>query len=553
MSLPCTDTHDMLSLHRGKDGSVAYELTAAIPTEAQPVISDAPLAFVAELHDRFDATRRALLADRVERQTALDADDMPDFLSTTAHIRAGDWTVSPPPGDLEDRRCEITGPCDRKMMINALNSGARVFMADLEDSMSPTWENVTIAQRNLYDAVRRDLELTDHRGKQYALNDTVATLMVRPRGWHLTEKHMVVDGEPVSASLFDFGMTLFNNGRQLIANGSGPYFYLPKLENHIEARLWNDVFLFAQEYLGIARGTIKATVLIETVLASFEMDEILYELREHSVGLNAGRWDYIFSAIKKFRNRPDSVFPDRGDIGMTVPFMHAYTELLIATCHKRGAHAMGGMSAFIPSRRDEEINTRAFAKVREDKEREARSGHDGTWVAHPDLVGIATEIFDAVLGTKPNQIDKQRNDVRVTRQDLITFEVPHGAITERGVRINVDVAIRYLASWLTGNGAAAIYNLMEDAATAEISRSQLWQWTAHGASLADGRRITRDLVRSFADEELENIRVEVGDDAFAQGRFVQAAQLLNTVALARDFPEFLTLPAYELLDSEYVH
>jgi len=553
MPLPGPDARDMLSFHRGKDGSVVYELTAAIPTQAQPVMSDAALTFVAELHRRFDATRRSLLAARTIRQDALDAGTMPVFLSETARVRSDTWTVSPPPHDLADRRCEITGPCDRKMMINALNSGARVFMADLEDSMSPTWENVTVAQANLYDAVRRDLELTDHRGKHYTLDETVATLMVRPRGWHLTERHMMVDGAPVSASLFDFGLTFFNNAAHLIETGSGPYFYLPKLESHREARLWNDVFIFAQDELGIPQGTIKATVLIETVLAAFEMDEILYELREHSVGLNAGRWDYIFSAIKKFRNRPDCVFPDRGDIGMTVPFMHAYTELLIATCHRRGAHAMGGMSAFIPSRRDKEINTRAFVKVREDKEREATAGHDGTWVAHPDLVGIATEIFDSVLGSRPNQIDRQRDDVHVTPDDLLNFEVPGGVVTERGVRMNVDVAIRYLASWLTGNGAAAIYNLMEDAATAEISRSQLWQWAKHRATLTDGRTVTRDLVRSLADEELENIRAEVGDDMFASGRFTQAAQLLDTVALAQEFPEFLTLPAYELLESEYVH
>jgi malate synthase len=553
MPLPGYARRDKLSPHRGKDGSVAYELTAAIPRDAQPVITNEALAFVALLHERFDATRRNLLDERVRRQATLDSGTLPDFLSDTAAVRAGTWTVAPPPPDLADRRCEITGPCDRKMMINALNSGARVFMADLEDSMSPTWENVTVGQRNLYDAIRRDLELTDNRGKQYALGDTVATLMVRPRGWHLTERHMLVNGAPVSASLFDFGMTFFNNAKQLIANGSGPYFYLPKLENHREARLWNDVFVFAQEHLGIPRGSIKTTVLIETILASFEMDEILYELREHSVGLNAGRWDYIFSAIKKFRNHGDVVFPDRGDIAMTVPFMHAYTELLIATCHKRGAHAMGGMSAFIPSRRDEEINTKAFAKVREDKEREARAGHDGTWVAHPDLVGIATEIFDDVLGSTPNQIDRQRSDVHVTQDDLITFTIPGGEITERGLRMNVDVAVRYLASWLSGNGAAAIYNLMEDAATAEISRSQLWQWAAHGASLVDGRVITKDLIRSIADEELENIRAEFGDDTFSRGRFGEAAQLLETVALADSFPEFLTLPAYQLLDTEYVH
>ena len=532
---------------------MAFRLTADIPAQARSMVTDDALEFVELLHRRFNPTRLSLLAARVDRQASLDAGEDPDFLAETSSIRAGTWTVAPTPQDLVDRRCEITGPCDRKMMINAFNSGAKVFMADLEDSMSPTWENVTVAQRNLYDAVRRELELTDHRGKHYSLNDTTATLMVRPRGWHLSEKHMLVDNEPVSASLFDFGIMLFNNAKHLVANGSGPYFYLPKLESHLEARLWNDVFVFSQETLGIPRGTIKATVLVETILAAFEMDEILYELREHSAGLNAGRWDYIFSVIKKFRNRPESVFPDRADISMTVPFMRSYTDLLIATCHRRDAHAMGGMSAFIPSRRDELVNKRAFAKVREDKEREAKAGHDGTWVAHPDLVPLATDIFAKTLGSKPNQITRRSAEVHVTQSDLITFDVPGGSVTEQGVRTNVDVAIRYLASWLSGNGAAAIYNLMEDAATAEISRSQLWQWTRHGAPLEDGRMVTREMVRDIAEQVLRAIRSEVGEQRFVDGRFAEAAQLLDTVALAEDFPEFLTLPAYDLLESELVH
>lgn len=532
---------------------MAFRLTTDIPAQAQSIVTDDALEFVELLHRRFNPTRLSLLAARVDRQASFDAGEDPDFLTETSSIRAGTWTVAPAPQDLQDRRCEITGPCDRKMMINAFNSGAKVFMADLEDSMSPTWENVTIAQRNLYDAARRDLELTDHRGKHYSLNDTTATLMVRPRGWHLSEKHLLVDNEPVSAGLFDFGIMLFNNANRLVSNGSGPYYYLPKLESHLEARLWNDVFVFSQETLGLPRGTIKATVLIETILAAFEMDEILYELREHSAGLNAGRWDYIFSVIKKFRNRSESVFPDRADISMTVPFMRSYTDLLIATCHRRGAHAMGGMSAFIPSRRDELVNNRAFAQVREDKEREAQAGHDGTWVAHPDLVPLATEVFAKILGSKPNQITRRRSEVDISQSDLITFNVPGGSVTEQGVRTNVDVAIRYLASWLSGNGAAAIYNLMEDAATAEISRSQLWQWTRHGAPLQDGQMVTRQMVRDIAEQVLRAIRSEVGEQRFVDGRFAESAQLLDTVALADDFPEFLTLPAYDLLESELVH
>ncbi len=514
------------------------------------ILTDDAVAFVAELHRRFDPLRQRLLAERADRQLRIDAGENPDFLPETATVRERDWSVAPPPHDLQDRRAEITGPTDRKMMINALNSGAKVFMADLEDSNSPTWTNMVGGQVNLADAVRRRIEFTSPDGKEYRLADETATLMVRPRGWHLPERHMTVDGEVVSGSLFDFGLYVFHNAHELIDRGSGPYFYLPKLESHLEARLWNDVFVYAQEALGIPRGTIKATVLIETILAAFEMDEILYELREHSAGLNAGRWDYIFSIIKKFRNRDDLTFPDRSQITMSVPFMHAYSELLVATCHRRKAHAIGGMAAFIPSRRDEQVNRRAFAKVREDKERESRSGFDGTWVAHPDLVPLAAEVFTEVLGDRPNQVDRLRDDVQVTAGDLLDFTVPDGRITQGGVRLNVDVAIQYLASWLRGNGAAAIYNLMEDAATAEISRSQVWQWVRHHARTVEGDEITDGFVRKIADEESGRIRDQIGDGAFAEARFPEARELFETVALADEFPEFLTLPAYEILEKE---
>ena len=435
------------------------------------------------------------------------------------------------------------------MVINALNSGARVFMADFEDSNSPTWANMVDGQRNLHDAIRGTIDFTaDDTGKRYSLDEDHATLMVRPRGWHLDERHMLVDGEPVSASLFDFGLYMYHNARELLARGSGPYFYLPKLESHLEARLWNDVFLAAQDRLGIDVGSIRATVLIETIPAAFEMDEILYELRAHSAGLNAGRWDYIFSIIKKHRNRDGFTLPDRGQIVMTVPFMRAYTELLVRTCHRRGAHAMGGMAAFIPSRKDDEVNSVAFAKVREDKTREALDGCDGTWVAHPDLVPLATEVFDEVLGDRPNQIDRRRDDVRVTALDLTTFDVPGGTITDGGVRQNVDVAIQYLASWLRGTGAAAIYNLMEDAATAEISRSQIWQWVHSGARTVEGEDITPAHIMKVADEETDRLRAEFGHEIYEGGRFDEARQLLEQVALADEFPEFLTLPAYEILE-----
>jgi malate synthase len=523
------------------------EITGPIKTGFDEILTTEALEFVAGLQRTFDERRRSLLAARAERQERLDAGELPDFLDVTRDIRNAEWTVAPPPADLGDRRCEITGPVDRKMMINALNSGARVFMADFEDSASPTWDNMIDGQRNLMDAVRHTIEFTNPNGKHYSLNDEVATLMVRPRGWHLTERHVIVDGGAMSASLFDFGLYFFHNAAELLTRGTGPYFYLPKLESHLEARLWNDVFVHAQNALGIAQGTIKATVLIETILAAFEMDEILYELRDHSAGLNAGRWDYIFSIIKKFRNRSDMLLPDRAQISMTVPFMKAYTDLLIKTCHARGAHAMGGMAAFIPSRSDEDINRMAMSKVREDKERESRDGHDGTWVAHPDLVPLATEVFDAVLGDRPNQIDRQRTDVTVTAGDLLDTFVDGGAITDAGIRMNVDVAIQYLASWLRGNGAAAIYNLMEDAATAEISRSQVWQWVHNKATIETGDIVTPELVRKIAEEELGRMREEFGEEIFGPGRFREAAELFEDVALAHDFPEFLTLPAYEQL------
>jgi malate synthase len=513
------------------------------------VLTPEAVAFVADLHRRFEPARRRLLGARAERQRRIDAGETPGFLEATATVRASDWTVAPAPADLADRRCEITGPVDRKMMINALNSGARVFMADFEDSCSPTWRNLIDGQVNLVDAVRGTIELTTADGRHYALGDSPATLMVRPRGWHLVDPNVLVDGDPVSGSLLDFGLFFFHNAAELVARGSGPYFYLPKLEGHLEARLWNDVFVAAQEALGMPQGSIRATVLIETVLAALEMDEILYELRDHSAGLNAGRWDYVFSVIKKFRNDPASVLPDRAQVTMTVPFMQAYADLLIATCHRRGAHAMGGMAAFIPSRTDPDANATAFAKVRQDKERESRAGHDGTWVAHPDLVPLATEVFDDVLGDRPNQIDRLRPDVTADASALLAFTVPGGTVTAGGVRVNVDVAIRYLASWLSGNGAAGIYNLMEDAATAEISRSQVWQWVRHGVSTVEGDRIDAGYVRSVADAEVERMRTEMGDSRFAALRVEEARELFERVALDIDYPEFLTIPAYELLET----
>ncbi len=520
-------------------------------------ISDHPLstevftpgaeAFVADLVRSFRDRRTDLLRNRVLRQDRLNSGWRPDFLPETSEIRSGAWTVAPPPTDLMDRRVEITGPTDRKMMINALNSGARAFMADLEDSTSPTWDNVLEGQVNLRDAARRNLELSS-AGKEYSLNDEIATLMVRPRGWHLDENHVVVDGQPAPASLVDFGMAFFHNAREALERGTGPYFYLPKLEGHLEARLWNDVFCHAQDALDIPRGSIRATVLIETVLAAFEMDEILYELREHSAGLNAGRWDYIFSVAKKFASDPRFVLPDRADVTMTVPFMRAYTELMVATCHRRGAHAIGGMAAFIPNRRDPEVTEQALSQVAADKRREATDGCDGTWVAHPDLIAVALAEFDAVLGDGANQVQRQRSDVSVTADDLLSVDQTGGAVTAGGLDTNVYVGLRYLASWLAGTGAAAINNLMEDAATAEISRAQVWQWVRHGSELEDGRTITPDLVRGVIDTQMLVIAEDLGAEAFETLPFDKAREVFEQVALADEFVEFLTLPAYKLLD-----
>jgi malate synthase len=508
------------------------EVLGSLEGRAAEILTPEALDFVASLHRSFDDTRLRLLRERGARQQRLDAGDLPDFLPETAGVRDDDWRVSPVPDDLQDRRVEITGPVERKMMINALNSGARCFMADFEDANSPTWANCVEGQANLVDAIERRIEFTSPEGKEYRLKDEIAVLIVRPRGWHLVERHVLVDGRPVSGSLFDFGLYFFHNAERLLERGSGPYFYLPKLEGHLEARLWNDVFLAAQEALDVPRGTIKATVLIETILAAFEMDEILYELREHAAGLNAGRWDYIFSIIKKFRDRPEFVLPDRAQVTMTVPFMRAYSQLLVKTCHRRGAHAMGGMAAFVPSRRDPEVNEKALTGVREDKVREAGDGFDGTWVAHPDLVPVATEVFDEVLGGRPNQVDRQRDDVQVEARELLDVTVPGGEVTEEGVRNNTSVGLRYLESWLRGVGAVAIYDLMEDAATAEISRSQIWQWRRHG-------RIGEALVRAFEEDELARA---------GEGRWQEAREVFDRVSLGDDFVEFLTLPAYEYID-----
>ena len=517
-------------------------LTAEPPEVARGMLNAEALAFVGQLHRTFNAGRQRLLAARAERQARFDAGELPDFLSETESIRQDPtWRVAPAPADLEDRRVEITGPVEPKMMINALNSGARVFMADFEDALSPTWANVTIGQWAVSEAVRRRLSFqTDD--KAYALHANIATLVIRPRGWHLDEAHVLVDGSPISATLFDFGLVFFHNAREQLARTSGPYFYLPKLESHLEARLWNDVFVAAQQQLGIPRGSIRATVLIETILAAFEMEEILYELREHASGLNAGRWDYIFSLIKKFHSRSDMILPDRAQVTMAVPFLRAYQQLLVRTCHARGAHAIGGMSAFIPNRREPAVTERALAAVAEDKQREAGDGSDGTWVAHPDLVPVARTAFDAVLGDRANQKEKLRDDLSLVAHDLLDTRIAGGRITEAGVRTNVSVALQYLASWLDGNGAAAINNLMEDAATAEISRSQLWQWRVQRAILDDGRPMTTGLYTTLRDEELARL----GSEA-PQYRWSEAAQLLDNLVLDDHFAEFLTLDAYSLL------
>ena len=520
------------------------ELRAPIDPAWQALLTPAALEFVALLARTFEPRRRALLARRRLVQHALDNGFRPDFLDETVVIRASDWKVAPVPAELADRRVEITGPVDRKMVINALNSGANVFMADFEDSNAPSWRNVVDGQLNLFDAVRRTIRF-ETAGKRYELAPRTAVLMVRPRGWHLEERHVFVDGAPVSASLFDFALFVFHNARELVARGSGPYFYLPKLENHLEARLWNDVFVLAEAELALARGTIKATVLIETILAAFEMDEILWELREHSAGLNCGRWDYIFSFVKKLGRDPENVLPDRARVTMTEHFLASYSALLVRTCHRRGAHAMGGMAAQIPIKNDAARNAAAFEKVRADKEREARAGHDGTWVAHPGLVATAKAVFDEHMPAA-NQIESRpRLDVHVTADDLL--RVPRGPITDAGLRQNVSVGVQYVAHWLSGAGCVPLNDLMEDAATAEISRAQLWQWIRHGAQLDDGRVITADLFRAVLAEELAAVRARVGDVAFANGNYARARDLFVHLVLASEFEEFLTLTAYDQL------
>ncbi len=508
----------------------ATELRGSAP-RADEVLTPEALAFVAELQERFGSRRLELLEARAARRERIAAGELPNFLAKTREVREGDWTIEPVPAGLLDRRVEITGPTDRKMVINALNSGAPMFMADFEDANAPTFANMVEGQANLTDAIERTIEL-ETPDKTYRLDAEVATLLVRPRGWHLTERHLVVGSEPVSASLFDFGLYVFRNASRLLERGAGPWLYLPKLENHLEARLWNDVFTYAEDELGLDRGSIRATVLIEHVLAAFEMDEILFELREHAAGLNAGRWDYMFSVIKTFRDRPEFVLPDRNAVTMTAPFMRAYTELLVRTCHRRGAHAMGGMAAFIPSRRDAELNERALAKVHEDKQREAGDGFDGTWVAHPDLVPVALAEFE-----RTNQLDRLREDVEISAEQLLDVAATPGDVTEEGLRNDVAVALRYLTAWLGGTGAVAIFNLMEDAATAEIARSQVWQWLRHG-------RFGRDEIERAVGEEAERLHAELE----GRGRVDEARELFEQVALDEQFVEFLTLPAYDYIE-----
>jgi len=525
------------------------DIRGPVGGEQREILSDAALEFVARLHREFNPRRVQLLKERRRRQEALDRGEMPHFPKETAHVREGDWRVLPVPEELHNRRVEITGPVDRKMVINALNSGANCYIADFEDSHSPTWEGTLDGQINVRDAVRGLIEYVSPEGKEYRLNRRVATLLVRPRGWHLPEKHLFIDGEPASASLFDFALYFFHNARYLAAHDSGVYLYLPKLEHYLEARLWNDVFVRAQEWLDIPPGTIKATVLIEHILATFQMEEILYELRHHSAGLNCGRWDYIFSYIKKFARREEFIVPDRAQVTMTTPFMRAYALACIKVCHKRGTFAMGGMAAYIPIKGDAVANDQALQKVREDKRREATDGHDGTWVAHPGLVAVAREEFDKVLGSKPNQIDRRRDDVQVTEAQLI--EVPKGTITEEGLRTNIRVGVQYLEAWLGGLGCVPLYNLMEDAATAEISRTQVWQWIHNPRGvLADGRKVTLELFRKLMREELERIRSERGEARFVEGYFGEASQLFDELIANDQLEEFLTLKAYEWLDGE---
>jgi len=516
------------------------EIVGTVTDEFAKILTSDALSFISELHYEFNGQREELLKKRAQRQAQLDKGNFPDFLPETKSVREGVWTVAPTPKDLLDRRVEITGPVEQKMMINALNSGAQVFMADLEDALTPSWTNVIQGQINLKEAVRRTLTFQSPEGKSYKLKEELATLVVRPRGWHLVEKHVLIEGKPVSASLFDFGLYFFHNAEETIARKTGPYFYLPKMESHLEARLWNDVFNFAESKLKLP-GTIRATVLIETILAAFEMDEILYELKDHAAGLNAGRWDYIFSMIKKLSNHKQFLLPDRSQITMQVPFMRAYAQLMVKTCHKRSAHAMGGMAAFIPSRKDEKINEIAFAKVREDKELEATSGFDGTWVAHPDLVVVAREQFDKVLGSNPHQRSKQRDDVVANAEILLDVKIDGGKITQTGLLSNIDVALQYIESWLRGTGAAAIHNLMEDAATAEISRAQIWQWINREAKLDDGTPITLELYKALKEKQLAKLITP------GKGRYAEAAEILDGLVESKHFPEFLTTAAYEYL------
>ncbi|WP_313893188.1 malate synthase A [Psychrobacillus sp.] len=519
------------------------EIVGRETDESKEILTAEALDFVSSLHYLFNNRRKELLAARQVRQQQLDAGDTLDFLQETKGIREGDWTIAPLPHDLQDRRVEITGPVNRKMVINALNSGAKTFMACFEDATSPTWGNMIEGQVNMRDAVCKTIFFKQDNGKEYSLNEETAVLMVRPRGFHLLEKNILIDGEPIAGSFFDFGLYFFHNAKELLARGTGPYFYLPKLESHLEARLWNDIFVFAEQQLGIQNGTIKATVLIETIMAAFEMDEILYELRDHSAGLNCGRWDYIFSYIKRLRNQPNVILPDRGQVTMTSPFMRAYTQLCIQTCHRRNAPAIGGMAAQIPIKDDEAANEAAFAKVREDKRREATDGHDGTWVAHPGLVPVAWKEFDEQMPT-PNQIHRKREDVLVKAEHLL--EIPKGSITEEGLRLNCSVGVQYIASWLRGNGAAPINHLMEDAATAEISRTQVWQWIRHPkGKITDGRKITEELVQEILQEELDKLKSTFGNENYTTGRYGEAAELFLSLINKDDFIEFLTLPGYE--------
>ncbi len=522
------------------------EILGKVTPQYAEILTPQALAFLAGLARKFEARRRELMALRAKRQTEFDAGKLPDFLPQTRNIREGDWSVAPVPHDLQDRRVEITGPTDRKMVINALNCGANVFMADFEDSNTPTWENMIEGQINLRDAINRSIAFSSPEGKRYALNEKIATLLVRPRGWHLLEKHVLIDGEPVAGAIFDFALYFFHNARTLLAKNSGPYFYLPKMESHLEARLWNDIFVDSQRELGVPQGTIKGTVLIETVLAAFEMEEILYELKEHSSGLNIGRWDYIFSCIKKFRSNREFCLADRAQVTMTAPFMRAYALLLVKTCHKRNTFAMGGMAAQIPIKNDPAANEAAIEKVRADKIREASDGCDGTWVAHPGLVPVAKAVFDQYMPT-PNQVSRKRDDVKVTAQDLLDFQ-PEKPITEAGIRNNISVGIQYIGSWLAGNGCVPVYNLMEDAATAEISRSQIWQWIRSPKGvLDDGRKVTADLFRKLLPEELAKVRALLGEEAWKAGKYEEAAKLFEQITTSNDYVEFLTLPGYEWL------